>query len=905
MANAFNLPLTIDLKSFAAKLGEAKAGLANLASAPGRALGNLFGPALQGASQFLTGLNQGKQLVGAFFGQIQTQVKEAVSAFSEEQAAVSRVNAVFGEQAGAVNASAAAISSATGRSITEIRGMASAFNAVLAGAGQSKAMTAELSTQFSEAAINIAARFGQPVSSVFEALRGGIDGMERGVKVFGISLTETMKRNEAIRLGLSANPEYQTDDEKKRIDSNLILAQTAQFAGAAASKSGTLADLLQRLSVSYESLYASVGKTIEGALKPFIAKGVEIVDSLTSWILATPQLSATLETLANGALQNIVEIFQGIPTVIAAVVDTFSEFGAFLSETLSIVTGETVNVGEGFDDLESTAIGVFGAITSLLKAPFIIQALGAIRLALGGLVAGFSYLYEAGQMAVSGLEVALLGLMEPIGLVLRGLALVSDSAKKWSEDFDAMQDSIASDSMARYNKAQQQIGAITEKFAKETVSALDQINDPASTMKRLNAESSARAKALADTKKLSQEEKSRLALAEALSHQYEVDLSTGEQKHELTQKEVSDINAATRAADEAGLSIYDARAKANGLLQEELALLEKRREIELATAKERSANALELAQINRKFNNQAQGLREQRGRDNEQSSVGVQDFARGVRRDSLAASASGTDQGTAEAASFADKFGDQLDKVRTNVDVGDLLGAMSIVKRDMVRKLIADLQAIRDQMRNAPEGPERDALFEKLGNKQDELESYRTGADLAQKRASNLARNRVKQEDTDQAFDPQEDTDQAFDPFGGQGKTPFDAPEKPVSIIDQAKSLLGQMGEKFASITEQLGTKMEGFQEQVLAFANVTAALVKTGDVFPKIATSLELVVSNQNSFTEALATFGDTVVSSFTEVNRALVSQAAGLRKYNDAVSALNIGAKQNADADLNFGGL
>ena len=1037
MAGTLSLPVSLNLKDFKAALGQMKAGLASVASAPITALANAFGPAIDGAKKLGAAVQNAQLAIGALSVGLAAGFREAITAYNADQSAAAKLADTFGSNAGIVKDAVNDIASSTDRSVGDLQGMASQFGVLISAAGLTKQRTAELSAQFTQTAVDMAARFGKPIEQVMEGIDGALKGREQGLKEFGITLTDVAKQAEATSLGF--DPEHLTDEQTARVNLNLIIQQSIKFQGAAAAAAGTLRDSMRRLADQTGELKGAIGGALESAVLPLVNGTLNAVKAIRTWIEANPELAQTIgaasiaftafgtgltslagalaiglpllqaflaplaaflspvsalvvsftallsgtalgglivgfaKFVANGkgvmdvvdgiqsavskvsgafdtlkagissigqnvfkrleadagsagnffddlgtrissalkgafefilpvadrVVNEVITIFEGIPKVIDAIKETFGTFGAFFSSVVSIITGDTQKVSFGFDDLETTATGVVTGLSNLLKAPAIIAGLGAIRIALAGVVAGFGFLYEGAQLVVSGVEILFSGVMAVLNGVVQGIALVFPSAQKFASDFEALMVSLGDDGVARSEEAQSKIGQIAQKLASETVSALDQINDPSSMIKRLEAEQAERKKTLAIAKQLREEEAKRVADEKQLAGFREDENNTNlafdekskanaNEKIALNAKQAEGLKRATDEAVQAELSVLDARAKANGLLSDELKLLEMRRQLELKAAIERKASLEEQAQINRKFNAQGQGMREERQRQNDAKSDSVQEFARGKRNDALGRSGSRADQDQAKLNNIGKEVSAQLDGVQNESDLGAIIDTLHKMHSEVTENLKRDIEAKRKAIKNATDPDEKEALRDDLNNM---LHAQNNDSDVMsnqERLAKQIGRDNIAKVKKDNA-DSEPDSKAQVD----------------LSPLEQGKQIIQQMGEKFQGLVDQLNSGLQGFAVQVASLATATAALVKTSEVFPTITTSLQAMVSNQTAFGDALNSFGGECVTQITAMTALLASQTAVLKQQQAAIKANADSLQANRDATASFGGI
>jgi hypothetical protein len=212
------------------------------------------------------------------------------------------LNLTFDESTKIITQWAENFSDVAGRSKYDLQELAKTIGPVMAARmGENKAAAAEMSAGLSQLAVDLSTVFGQTELEVLEGLRGAMEGMERSVKKFGISLSEAEISSEALALGLGADTKNLTEAQKATIRYNLILKQTASYQGNAERKSKSLENMVKRLRGMFKDFAINMGMEVTPYLADVLQLFVSVAKVLFRDVLPVfGKLISTAATVAKG-----------------------------------------------------------------------------------------------------------------------------------------------------------------------------------------------------------------------------------------------------------------------------------------------------------------------------------------------------------------------------------------------------------------------------------------------------------------------------------------------------------------------------------------------------------------------------------------------------------------------------
>lgn len=343
-------------------------------------------------------------------------VQRVVEASSNLTEAQTKVQAVFGDSAAAIEAFADGSATRIGFARSEALAALGTFGNFFTSAGLSTERAVELSTTLTTLAADLASFNNISIDEAFIKLRAGLAGEIEPLRAIGISINEAEVKAKALELGLISLGEEADQQAKLQARYALILEKSANAQGDFARTSDNLANQQRILRAQFEDVLTVVGAPLVspllGILQTFVPLAGTAADAFGRVAGAIIPALDALATAAGPALQ---AAFDGIGDSADALAPALLEIG----ESAGTILGAMTPV------IEATALvasGVTGAAAAVVSFG---DAIPALAIGLG--VAGAAAVASAGGFATLG--VTLQGLFitiaaNPIGafITLLGIA---------------------------------------------------------------------------------------------------------------------------------------------------------------------------------------------------------------------------------------------------------------------------------------------------------------------------------------------------------------------------------------------------------------------------------------------------------------------------------------------------
>jgi phage-related protein len=279
----------------------------------------------------------------------------AIGQASDLSESLSKNSAVFGDQAGAIEAWARTASTAFGQSTNQALGAATAYGNLFQAFGVGRDEAAGMSTSLTELAADLASFNNTSIDQALGALQSGITGETEPLKAYGVVINDVRLKHEALALGLIASTdEALTPAAKAQASYSLIMKDTALAQGDFARTSDGLANQQRILKAQLTDLAANIGTALlpmMTALAGFVIDHVvPALQRMGEWLSehippALEAVRAALEPVIEwirdqlpGALETARNAFDGFVGVIETVV-------GFVSDNWQVVVGAVTGLG--------------------------------------------------------------------------------------------------------------------------------------------------------------------------------------------------------------------------------------------------------------------------------------------------------------------------------------------------------------------------------------------------------------------------------------------------------------------------------------------------------------------------------------------------------------------------------
>ena len=292
MARTFALELALNLKQFRDGMREVAVGLATGVRTGAAGLATSLRPAAEGIREIGAAAKEAQVAMLALSGAAAMGLRSMIRHAAEDETAARRFAAAFGSAAKESQKFAESLAEASRRGVGEIQGLMSEFQDFAVAQGAAREEAAKLSQDLSRRAVELAGYYGRDVKDVMGALQQAMLGAGRGARVFGIDVSETAIKAEALKRGFDPSDLHPWQEAMLR--SNLILEQTRDKAGKAGAQAGTFAGELRAMASQFGELMSDLGRPVIDALKPVLTGVGDIVRSFREWIDTHPALQSAL-----------------------------------------------------------------------------------------------------------------------------------------------------------------------------------------------------------------------------------------------------------------------------------------------------------------------------------------------------------------------------------------------------------------------------------------------------------------------------------------------------------------------------------------------------------------------------------------------------------------------------------
>jgi hypothetical protein len=189
--------------------------------------------------------------------------KSLISAASNLQESVSKINAVFGSTAPTIIAWSETTAKALGISQRAALEAAGTYGNLFQAFGLSAPQAQEMSIRLVELAADMASFNNVPVDDALLALRSGLSGETEPLKRFGVALNEVTLKNKALEMGLISNTKGTLPQAiKTQAAYALILEQTSIQQGDVARTSDGVAFKMKSFGAQVEDVKARIGTAL-------------------------------------------------------------------------------------------------------------------------------------------------------------------------------------------------------------------------------------------------------------------------------------------------------------------------------------------------------------------------------------------------------------------------------------------------------------------------------------------------------------------------------------------------------------------------------------------------------------------------------------------------------------------
>lgn len=213
---------------------------------------------------------------------------KSVEAADKLEGANIKIEHVFGESSKQVQTWSKGLATSFGISQAAAEDTAGTFAQMLAPLGKGPQITAVMSEKLTTLTADMARFNNADPAQVQSALIAGLRGRATALRQYGVDLSASAVKEEAVREGLIKQGGTLTDAAKTQASYNLILKQTANQQGAVKDSSKTLAQQHKILTAEVTNLEANLGTKLQPVLvdvgKVLLDDVVPAMSSTVHWV---------------------------------------------------------------------------------------------------------------------------------------------------------------------------------------------------------------------------------------------------------------------------------------------------------------------------------------------------------------------------------------------------------------------------------------------------------------------------------------------------------------------------------------------------------------------------------------------------------------------------------------------
>lgn len=256
---------------------------------------------LKGMGTLVAGAGAGLVALGA--GMV-APFYEMVEAASTAEESLNKFNAVFGDQAEAAGRFTQELADTVGRSVTELQGGMSSFQAMFVGLNFPRDKAREMSQQMQALALDFASFHNVTDPDAMRMFLAGLGGSGEVFDKFGINIKEAALNQQLLAMGLGVSSANATEQQKVMARLAIITkAMGDQGAvGDAIKTADSYANTTKRLGAALTNLKVSIGQ----AVLPYVTKMLSLLSvgafQVVDFIKENQALVVTWAAVGAGAI---------------------------------------------------------------------------------------------------------------------------------------------------------------------------------------------------------------------------------------------------------------------------------------------------------------------------------------------------------------------------------------------------------------------------------------------------------------------------------------------------------------------------------------------------------------------------------------------------------------------------
>lgn len=203
-----------------------------------------------------------------------------------------------------------------GASSQDILELEASFADLATSAGLAKPAIAGSATELSVAALAMAQIHDADPSAILDAIGKAVGGQTRGIKEYGVNLTEAAVAQEAMKETGKTNAKSLTDQELAAARVTLILQAFKPSIDAATSGTVDLAQRQDELGAKFETTMGKIGAGVEGPLTDVLTFINDEIDAIPYAVAGWQNLGAAIDSFGRQALAPLARVNDALEDIL-------------------------------------------------------------------------------------------------------------------------------------------------------------------------------------------------------------------------------------------------------------------------------------------------------------------------------------------------------------------------------------------------------------------------------------------------------------------------------------------------------------------------------------------------------------------------------------------------------------
>lgn len=233
--------------------------------------------------------------------------KNSIKNASDLGESINAVNVVFGQGAAGILKFGESAAKSVGLATAEFNQMATITGALLKDTGIPLTQVADMTTELTKRAADMASVFNTDVSDAMSAINQAVRGETEAIRRYAGDVTDASLQTYLYSQGIQKNVTDLTEQEKRLYRVQLIMQQTAVTQGDFANTSDSLANRQRILASELTNLSAKIGAQLIPVLQSVLNAVGTVIEKIGAWVEKNPELTRNI-VIATAALAGLVVV---------------------------------------------------------------------------------------------------------------------------------------------------------------------------------------------------------------------------------------------------------------------------------------------------------------------------------------------------------------------------------------------------------------------------------------------------------------------------------------------------------------------------------------------------------------------------------------------------------------------